>query len=129
MDVLCYERAPTGEYHDDNWLTSQIQVCAGEFRGKADAAIVTEELAAFLSQLRPLYDTLLGTAQFSTMEGQLLLRLIGDGKGHIELTGEVADRPGIGNRLNFRLQFDQSQLGASIRDLEKVISEFPVRSV
>jgi hypothetical protein len=129
VDVLCYERAPIGEYHDANWLTSQIQVCAGGFRGKADAAIVTEELEAFLTQLRPLYNTLLGTAQFSTMEGQLLLRLIGDGKGHIELTGEVAGRPGIGNRLNFTLQFDQSQLGASIRDLEKVTSEFPVRSV
>ena len=121
--------SPIGEYHDDNWLTSQIQVCAGGFRGKADAAIVTEELAAFLTQLRPLYNTLLGTAQFSTMEGQLLLRLIGDGKGHIELTGEVADQPGIGNRLNFTLRFDQSQLGASIRDLDKVASEFPVRSV
>ena len=54
------------------------------------------------------------------MEGQLLLRLIGDGKGHIELTGEVADQPGIGNRLNFTLRCDQSLLGASIRDLEKV---------
>ena len=63
------------------------------------------------------------------MEQQLHLRLIGDGKGHIELTGEIADQPGIGNRLHFTLQIDQSQLGASIHELEKVTTEFPVRAV
>jgi len=129
VDVLRYERSPVGEYHDDNWLTVQVRVCIGGFRGTVDAAIVADELAAFLGQLRPLYDTLRGTAEFVTLEGQLLLRLTGDGKGHIELVGEVADQPGIGNRLHFTLQFDQSQLGSSIHDLERVTSEFPVRAV
>src|SRR5207253_7730240 len=27
VDVLRYERSPVGEYHDDNWLTSQVSVC------------------------------------------------------------------------------------------------------
>ena len=63
------------------------------------------------------------------LEEQVHLRLTGDGNGHIELVGEVADQPGIGNRLRFTLQFDQSQLGASVRELERVTSEFPVRAV
>lgn len=126
VDVLCYERAPV---RDDNWLTSQIRVCAGAFRVEVNAAIVTDELAAFLTQLLPLYNTLLGTAEFSTLEEQLHLRLTGDGKGHIELVGEVADQPGVGNRLHFTLQFDQSQLEASIRELKRVTSEFPVRAL
>src|SRR5687767_3628634 len=117
VDVLRYERSPVGEYHDDNWLTAQMRVCVGGFRGKVDAAIVTDELAAFLNQLRPLYNTLRGTAEFTTLEGQLHLRLSGDGKGQIELVGEIADQPGIGNRLHFTLQFDQSQLGASFMSL------------
>jgi hypothetical protein len=61
------------------------------------------------------------------MEEQLSLRLVGDGNGHIELRGETSDQPGIGNRLHFSLNFDQSQLGASIRELERVVSRFPVR--
>ena len=65
---------------------------------------------------------------FRSMEGQLHLRLTGDGKGHIELVGEVADQPGIGNRLHFTLHIDQSQLGASIHELERVTSQFPVRA-
>jgi hypothetical protein len=58
----------------------------------------------------------------------LHLRLTGDGKGHVELAGEVADQPGIGNRLHFTLHLDQSQLGASIHELERVTSQFPVRA-
>ena len=71
LEVLRYERAAVGEYYDDNWLTSQIGVRAGRFRGKVDAAVLTGELASFLTSLRPLYDTLRGTAEFSTMEEQL----------------------------------------------------------
>ena len=128
IEVSRYERSPVGEYYDDNWLTVKIQACAGGFKGKVDAAILTGELASFLAELRSLYESLAGTAQFTTLEEQLQLRLRGDGKGHIELEGDVSDQPGIGNRLQFRLQFDQSQLGASIRELERVISEFPVRT-
>jgi hypothetical protein len=129
VDVLRYERAPIGEYDDDNWLTSQIRVRVGGFRGKVDAAIITGELVAFLARLRPLEETLRGTAEFSTLEGQLHLRLTGDGKGHIELVGEVADQPGIGNRLHFKLEFDQSLLRTSVHELEIITSEFPVRAV
>jgi hypothetical protein len=129
VDVLRYERSPVGEYHDDNWLASQVSVCVGGFRGKVDLAIVTDEVAAFLTQLRPLYESLSGMAEFTTLEAQLHLRLTGDGKGHIELVGEVADQPGIGNRLHFTLRLDPSQLGTSIHELEKVTAKFPVRAV
>ena len=128
VDVLRYERQPIGEYYDDNWLTAQVQVCAGRFRGAIQCALITDELVAFLTQLRPLYHSLSGKAEFTTIEGQLHLRLSGDARGHIELVGELADQPGIGNRLHFTLHFDQSQLAASIHELEKVTSEFPVRA-
>jgi hypothetical protein len=127
VEVLRYERAPVGEFFDDNWLTVQVRVSVGRFRSTVDAAFLTGEFVAFLTQLRPLYESLSGTAEFATLEEQLQLRLTGDGKGHIELVGEVADQPGIGNRLHFTLQFDQSQLGVSIHELERVIAEFPIR--
>lgn len=129
IDVVRYERVPAGDYHDDNWLTVDIRVRAGGFRGKVAAAILTDELARFESQLRPLFETLKGSAEFSTLEGQLSLRLTGDGNGHIALNGQVADQPGIGNRLHFSLKFDHSQLGAAIRELERVTSQFPIRAV
>ncbi len=127
VDVLGYERAAVGEYWDNNWLVVEIRVHAGGFHGKASAAIIASELIQFATELRPLYETLSGSAKFETMEGQLSLHLVGDGKGHIELRGEVGDQPGIGNRLNFTLNFDQSQLERSVREIEKVTLQFPVR--
>jgi hypothetical protein len=71
IDVHGYERPPSGEYWDDNWLKVDIRVSAGGFRGKVSAAIITSELSKFVSDLRPLYETLSGSAQFETMEQQL----------------------------------------------------------
>ncbi|HZR21695.1 MAG TPA: hypothetical protein VFE51_30715 [Verrucomicrobiae bacterium] len=129
IDVLRYERLAVGEYYDDNWLSAQIRVRAGAFSGQVEAALLASELVAFLSSLEALHATLRGSAEFSTLEEQLHLVLVGDGRGHIALTGDIADQPGIGNRLHFALQFDQSGLAASIRELEKVTSQFPVRAV
>jgi hypothetical protein len=129
IEVVRYERSRVGDYHDANWLTVQLCVCVGGFRGSVDAAMLTYELVTFLRQLRLLYESLRGTAEFTTMEGQLSLRLVGDGNGHIELRGEVADQPGVGNRLHFTLQIDQSQLGESIHQLEQIALQFPERTV
>jgi hypothetical protein len=129
IDVLHYERRASGEYGDDNWLTTEIRVHAGCFHGKISAAIITSEFTRFLPQLRELHEKLTGKAEFRTLEGQLSLTLMGDGRGHIELEGEVLDKAGIGNRLNFHLQLDQTHLAKSIRDLEGIIVKFPVRSI
>lgn len=128
IDVLRYERAPVGDYHDDNWLTVQILVAAGGFRGKVDASILTAELVDFLTQLHSLKETLRASAVLSTVEEQLELTLTGDGKGHITLSGNVLDQLGSGNRLVLEFSFDQSQLNASIRELTEVVERFPVRS-
>lgn len=127
IDVHGYDRLTPGAEWYDNWLTVRIRVQAGGFHGEVAAQIVAGELVTFASQLRPLYETLSGSAEFSTIEGQLSLRLVGDGAGHIALCGEVEDQAGVGNRLCFSLQFDQSQLGASIRELEKITAQFPAR--
>ena len=127
IEVQGYQYQPTGEYYDDNWLSVQISILAGSFRGKINASFLTADFASFLSQLRLLHETLQGSAEFKTMEEQLYLKLIGDGKGHIELEGELKDRPGVSNQLNFTLQFDQTQLRESISQLEKIVSAFPIR--
>jgi hypothetical protein len=129
IEVFHYEQESSGDYYDDNWLAVQIRVAAGGFLGKVDAAILAPELEAFLIQLRVLHESLRGNAEFATVEGQLHLQLSGDGKGHIEMTGIVADQPGIGNTLRFGVNFDQSQLGTSLHELERLVRAFPTRGV
>jgi hypothetical protein len=127
VDVISYERPASGEYHDDNWLTVSIAVRVGGFSGRVGAAIVTDELVRFAEQLHRLYEQLTGSAQFTTLEGQLSLTLSCDARGHITLRGEVLDQAGIGNRLSFHLNLDQSFLQQPMRELDAVIRVFPVR--
>ncbi len=63
VDVLRYERSPTGDFHDDNWLTVKINVQAGGFRGKADAAILTSEVEEFALKVRTDFESLRGSAK------------------------------------------------------------------
>lgn len=128
VDVLSYERQPSGDYHDDNWLVVAITVAAGGFSGRARAAILTGELESFSEQLHVLYDRLTGLAEFTTLEEQLSLKLAADGKGGIRLTGAVSDAAGIGNTLSFALEFDQTLLQCSIHELDAVLKAFPVRN-
>lgn len=128
VDVLSYERGVSGDYHDDNWVQVSIFVSAGAFTGTVGATILTGELAAFHKELSALYAALKGSAKFTTLEQQLALTLVGNGRGNIQLTGQVLDRAGVGNRLSFTLEFDQTILGASIKELGVVIKAFPVRT-
>lgn len=123
VNVIRFERP------DDDWLVVQIEVNAGKFHGRTDASITLRELGRLISQVRPLYGTLSGVARLDTMEEQIALHLSGDGKGHIHLRGEVRDQPGLGNRLTFYLDFDQSQLANSIKELDAVLSACNNRAI
>lgn len=128
VEVTRYERAPTGDYHDDNWLSVTVTVSAGAFEGTFPASFLTEEFVAFHNALRTLYDTLCGEAKFETLEEQLFLRLSGNGRGQIDLKGYAVDRAGNGNRLEFEMHLDQTHLDGALRGLESIIETFPVRA-
>ena len=118
-----------GEASDDYaWLTVEISICAGHFQGKFPAAFVTQELAVLYGDGMILYESLKGTVEFKTLERQLGFIMKSNNLGHIELIGEVLDEPGTGNKLNFRLTFDQTQLRTSLTELASVLSAYEVRT-
>ena len=43
VEVLRYERQPVGDCHDYNWVTVQVRVCVGGFRGTVDGTFIAEE--------------------------------------------------------------------------------------
>lgn len=128
IDVLGYERAPVGEYFDDNWLSVEVAVKAGRFERSFRASFLTDEIEAFHKESTKLYDSLTRRAELKTLEEQLSLSLAGDGLGHIRLTGSAQDRMGLGNTLAFAFTFDQSQLRSTLQALARVLSAFPVRT-
>jgi len=128
IDVLGYERAPVGEYFDDNWLSVGVAIKAGGFTGSFSASFLTGELEGLHQEAIKLYDSLTGRAEFKTLEEQLGFDLVGDGLGHIRLTGNAQDIAGLGNTLAFTFTFDQTQLRSTVQGLTRVLSAFPMRT-
>jgi hypothetical protein len=88
-------------------------VRAGAFRASLEANLRTHEFLSFRDALRPLYENLRGEASFSSLEHWLAIKVIGDGIGHFKAECDVCDQPGMGNKLQFDLAFDQTELPAS----------------
>lgn len=127
VSVLSYERTPTGEFYDDNWVNSAVSISAGGFTGQFAATFTTQDFVQFRAQLQPLFDTLIGQAQFNTLENQLEFTLVGNGRGGIDVTGCAIDHLGGENELRFGFSIDQTHLPQVLRGLNDLISEFPTR--
>ncbi|MFA9441774.1 hypothetical protein ACDA63_19260 [Uliginosibacterium sp. sgz301328] len=128
IEVHSYERGVTGDYYDDNWLNVIVSIKAGGFSGHFPTSFLTEDFFSFHEEVSALYETLKGSATFSTMEEQLSLSLVGNGRGGIKLTAVAVDEVGIGNQLKFAFPIDQTHLRSLLHDLKEVQAAFPVRS-
>jgi hypothetical protein len=113
------------DYWDGNWIDTRLEVAAGAFRAEFDAQLRAEELLRFRTQLEALHNKLDGRAKFETMEGWLCVDIEGDGKGHFHADCVAMDSPGVGNRLAFGIDFDQTELPEILRGLRAVCDAFP----
>jgi hypothetical protein len=61
------------------------------------------------------------------MEDWITLSIKSNPKGALDVSGEVTDQPGVGNRLSFELQgFDQTHLSSWLSQLCAIELRFPV---
>ena len=127
IEIFRYERDASGSIYDDNWLSVTVDLSFGGFKGCFDAAFLAMDFKSFLTETEKLYTSLKGTAKFDSMEGQLVFALEGNGKGGITLSGVALDQAGTGNELKFFAELDQTELEVSLKELRKVVNEFPVR--
>ena len=133
FEVVGHEGEPRGGYWDDVALHTHVGVVAGGFRGEFDADFQAHELTEFQSELELLFQMVGGTAELGTSTRQVHLTLARVDAvsaafvGIVQVSAVVADRPSHGNKLGFLLQFDSTQLRASLSELEKVVAEYPVR--
>jgi hypothetical protein len=128
ISVGGYAYPLTGEFYDDNWLNAEVRLVVGGFRGGFDAMFLTVEFFRFHEALVRLHRELRGEARFESLEGQLMLSLLGNGLGRIELKGEARDAVSIGNTLSFEIELDQTQLAHSLSALGDLLAVYPVRN-
>lgn len=111
---------------DRNWINSKVTVKAGGFTGLIDCYLMTTDFERFKHELAQLYNKLNGTAAFDTIEGQVSIKIKGDGIGHLEAQCIVMDNAGIGNKLEFEINFDQTFIPEMIRQLDTITKAFPI---
>jgi hypothetical protein len=120
------ENPEAADYWDGNWVFATVTIAAGAFRGSFDAQLRTDEFRRFRDQLRPLYEKLTGRAIFDPMEPWLRIEVEGDGKGHFHASCKADDQPGVGNKLSFGIDFDQTELPDILKGLDAICEAFPV---
>jgi hypothetical protein len=111
IDVLGLLHDGAGNAEDREWLSTPIRVTVGGFRAEVPATLRTVELRAFRDGLRGIHATLTGTAELTSIEDWIELRVTATPSGGLDVTGSVRDEPGSENELAFRLHgLDQSFL-------------------
>lgn len=110
---------------DYGWLNAEVAVSVGAWSGRFGACLRTPDFPRFRQQLEHLLANPSATASFTTLEQQLELKFLGNLLGHIKVEGQAVDQAGVGNRLQFSLDIDQSYLPDLINELLAVERRFP----
>ena len=125
IDVIGLAHPDAKDNWDRKWVKSKVSLKAGGFTGQFACDLMTPDFQQFKEQLSELYEKLNGIAIFDTIEGQIKIRLKGDGIGHFMADCIVRDSPGTGNSLEFELEFDQTYIPEMINQLENITRTFP----
>ena len=96
----------------DGWTGARIDVACGVWSGTFECDFHAGELHQFGREIQQLYRALDGTAELTPIEPNLEVRLTGDGKGHIAVSGKAVAEFHMRTYLTFEFSLDQTQLPA-----------------
>src|SRR5581483_3485880 len=129
LRVMAYERPTLGTGADANWVTGEAEmtISGGDvFRAHRGVAFRAEQLARFRDDLRRLLADLEGEAILDHMEDEVgcTIRLR---KGTGELDAFIRQHvPFVELRVH-GVPTDQSYLQETLRQLDALVAEFPVK--
>lgn len=128
LRVSAYEFPEKVSGTDANWLTGEVELTAGSsgaFSARHSVFLLTDELASFRNKLRELVESMNGSATLNHLESQLGATVeLRDGRGN--LTAVVREHVGSELRVH-QCETDQSYLAQTLRELDALLNEFPVR--
>lgn len=132
VEVLRHSHPGLADFWDGNWLDAKVKIEAGGFKGSYSALLRSEDVLHFLNRLSAVYASSGGanpihTAEFATMKEQLGIVVKGDALGHFTADCAAVDNFSDGNRLEFELSFDQTDIPAILDGLQRITKAFPVR--
>jgi hypothetical protein len=127
VEVLNYVRPDLSDYWEANWIFSRINIKAGSFSADYIAQLQTTDFREFKKGLDRLYNDLKSATQFYSLEDWLTIIISGDGLGHFKVDCKACDLPGRGNRLEFKMHIDQTEIPSLVKQLSEILDKFPVK--
>jgi hypothetical protein len=109
---------------DREWLHCQVELRVGAFSAAYQTNVRAVEFKQFREELAPVYESLIGRAEFQPLEQGVCLAIVGDGLGHFVATCKARDDPAFGSSLRFELRFDQTYLPEILRGLTRIEEQF-----
>lgn len=91
-----------------DWVSGDVQIRVRGFTGTITASFEPADFQVFQQELQVLYERLDGTAELRPREGQLMLKLQGNGRGGIDVGGEASFTVRCGSKLDFEFEIDQT---------------------
>jgi hypothetical protein len=110
-------------YSAEGWAQASVEISVHCFRGEISPWVEAADFELFTKQLRSLYESLQGEAEFTPIEQQFTLKLTASAGGHVQLSGEAWSLATYENKLSFVLELDQSYLLAPLRVLEGLATQ------
>ena len=87
---------------------------------------MTTDFESFKQQLRRVYNSLKGSANFHCLEHYVNIVVTGDGIGHLNAKCTVTESTFPLNELTFELEFDQTYLPNIINQLNRITRTNPI---
>ncbi|MFC5603751.1 hypothetical protein [Sporosarcina koreensis] len=126
IDVLYRSYPNSSDYWDANWVNATIKIEIPGYKVSFDADLRTDEIRKFLNELKSLRQSLRGKASLTNLEGNLEFEGEIDKLGKIKWNAETCYPAGNGAVLEFKFESDQTYLNMLIKELDDIITHFPV---
>lgn len=126
LEVLSRSHPNSVDFWDGNWIDANIHVDIPGYTVRFVANLRTEELQAFVDELKIMDNKLKGKAILYNMEEYIQLEGEINHFGQLKWKGETCFPVGDGAVLNFRFTSDQSYLKGIIKELQAILTVFPV---
>lgn len=125
--VLGRSSPASHDYWDGNWLNVRALYEAGRSRVETEGTFVrVDDFAQFVAQVDDLYRTLHGEALLKPLEPNVTVRLVGDGRGHLDVTTEITPDHLL-ERHEFSDAIDQTYLPTLASAGRRLLERFPIR--
>jgi hypothetical protein len=119
---------PVSDKHTEgyDWIKASAKIQVGDFYGQTELLLTVSDIIRFKEQVECLYLNLKGYAEFTTIEGQVGIKVETDGLGHMNTSGYLKDDVSSGNKLSFKIEFDQTLLKRTISEIDEALFQLVI---